>query len=71
MPVFAWKSETLAEYWCTDSIFTWPDGEFANMILDDGGDATLLVHKGVEYEGRRGVPQQAIRTRKNGTSCST
>ena len=58
VPVFAWKGETLAEYWeCTDSIFTWPDGEFANMILDDGGDATLLVHKGVEYEKAGEVPQ--------------
>ena len=41
------------------------------MILDDGGDATLLVHKGVEYEGPARCPKQAIRTRKNGTSCST
>jgi adenosylhomocysteinase len=58
VPVFAWKGETLTEYWeCTDSILTWPDGEFANMILDDGGDATLLVHKGVEYEKAGEVPQ--------------
>src|SRR5215218_7563866 len=58
VPVFAWKGETLQEYWeCTDQILTWPDGEFANMILDDGGDATLLVHKGVEYEKAGEVPQ--------------
>ena len=58
VPVFAWKGETLTEYWeCTDSILIWPDGEFANMILDDGGDATLLVHKGVEYEKAGEVPQ--------------
>jgi adenosylhomocysteinase len=51
VPVFAWKGETLEEYWeCTREILVWPDGEFANMILDDGGDATLLVHKGVEAE---------------------
>jgi adenosylhomocysteinase len=58
VPVFAWKGETLTEYWdCTDQILAWPDGEFANMILDDGGDATLLVHKGVEYEKAGEVPQ--------------
>ncbi|MGH3372971.1 MAG: adenosylhomocysteinase, partial [Nocardioidaceae bacterium] len=51
VPVFAWKGETLEEYWwCTQQILRWPDGEFANMILDDGGDATLLVHMGVEAE---------------------
>jgi adenosylhomocysteinase len=51
VPVFAWKGETLEEYWwCTQQILRWPDGEFANMILDDGGDATLLVHRGVEAE---------------------
>jgi adenosylhomocysteinase len=51
VPVFAWKGETLEEYWwCTQQILRWPDGDFANMILDDGGDATLLVHKGVEAE---------------------
>ena len=58
VPVFAWKGETLTEYWeCTDQILCWPDDEFANMILDDGGDATLLVHKGVEYEKAGEVPQ--------------
>jgi adenosylhomocysteinase len=51
VPVFAWKGETLEEYWwCTDQILSWPDGELANMILDDGGDATMLVHKGAEAE---------------------
>ncbi|HEV7688416.1 MAG TPA: adenosylhomocysteinase, partial [Acidimicrobiia bacterium] len=50
VPVFAWKGESLEEYWwCTEQALTWPDGG-PNMILDDGGDATLLVHKGVEYE---------------------
>jgi adenosylhomocysteinase len=50
-PVFAWKGETLEEYWwATEQALSWPDGEGPNMILDDGGDATLLVHKGVEYE---------------------
>src|SRR5437899_7719803 len=47
VPVFAWKGETLEEYWwCTDKALRWPDGEGPNMILDDGGDATMLVHKG-------------------------
>src|SRR5690606_16495284 len=53
VPVFAWKGETLEEYWwCTEQALTWPDSPTGgpNMILDDGGDATLLVHKGVEYE---------------------
>ena len=58
VPVFAWKGETLEEYWwCTEQALTWPgrhDGP--NMILDDGGDATLLVHKGVEYEAAGAVP---------------
>src|SRR5688572_25484387 len=55
--VFAWKGETLEEYWwCTDQALTWPDGEGPNMILDDGGDATLLVHKGTEYEKAGAVP---------------
>jgi len=51
VPVFAWKGETLEEYWwCTQQILDWPDGTFANMILDDGGDATMLVHLGVQAE---------------------
>src|SRR5215207_5827366 len=57
VPVYAWKGETLEEYWwCTDQMMTWPDGGEANMILDDGGDATLLLHKGVEYEKAGEVP---------------
>jgi adenosylhomocysteinase len=57
VPVFAWKGETLEEYWgCTEQILTWPDGDGPNMILDDGGDATLLVHLGVEYEKEGAVP---------------
>jgi adenosylhomocysteinase len=57
IPVFAWKGETLEEYWwCTEQALAWPDGEGPNMILDDGGDATLLVHKGVEYEKAGAVP---------------
>ncbi|HET7400014.1 MAG TPA: adenosylhomocysteinase [Intrasporangium sp.] len=61
VPVFAWKGETLAEYWwCTDQILTWPagpDGSVGpNMILDDGGDATMLVHKGREWEQAGQVP---------------
>ena len=58
VPVFAWKGETLEEYWwCTEQILRWPDGAGPNMILDDGGDATLLVHKGVEYERDGKVPE--------------
>jgi len=63
VPVFAWKGETLEEYWwCTDQMMSWPDGadgtvyDGPNMILDDGGDATLLLHKGVEYEKAGKVP---------------
>jgi adenosylhomocysteinase len=60
IPVFAWKGETLAEYWwCTDQALTWLGESGPNMILDDGGDATLLVHKGAEYEGAGGVPSAA------------
>jgi adenosylhomocysteinase len=57
VPVFAWKGETLEEYWwCTEQALTWPDNQTPNMILDDGGDATLFVHKGAEYEQAGGVP---------------
>jgi adenosylhomocysteinase len=57
VPVFAWKGETLEEYWwATDQMMTWPDGDGPNMILDDGGDATMLMHKGVEYEAEGAVP---------------
>jgi adenosylhomocysteinase len=55
--VFAWKGETLEEYWwCTEQAVRWPDGGGPNMILDDGGDATMLIHKGVEYEAAGAVP---------------
>jgi len=58
VPVFAWKGETLEEYWwCTDQALRWPDGKGPNMILDDGGDATMLVHKGTEYEAHGSVPE--------------
>jgi adenosylhomocysteinase len=57
VPVFAWKGETIEEYWwCTEQALTWPDGGMPNMILDDGGDATLLLHKGVEFEKAGAVP---------------
>jgi adenosylhomocysteinase len=59
VPVYAWKGETLEEYWwCTEQVLLWPDGAGPNMILDDGGDATLLVHKGAEFEGLGAVPSQ-------------
>jgi adenosylhomocysteinase len=51
IPVFAWKGETLEEYWdCTEAALTWPDGKGPQLIVDDGGDATLLIHKGAELE---------------------
>ncbi len=57
VPVFAWKGETLEEYWwCTDQALAWPGEDGPNMILDDGGDATLLVHKGTEFEAAGAVP---------------
>jgi adenosylhomocysteinase len=65
VPVYAWKGETLEEYWwCTEQVLRWPeageDGSVGpNMILDDGGDATLLVHKGTEYEQAGAVPDPA------------
>src|SRR5438105_3403735 len=60
VPVYAWKGETLEEYWwCTEQALAWSDGEGPNMILDDGGDATLLVHKGVEFERAGAVPDPA------------
>ena len=61
IPVFAWKGETLEEYWwCTEQILNWPDGKGPNMLLDDGGDATLLVHKGVEFEAKGAVPTPEV-----------
>jgi adenosylhomocysteinase len=58
VPVYAWKGETLEEYWwCTEQVLRWPDGNGPTLILDDGGDATMLVHKGVEYEAAGVVPE--------------
>jgi len=58
IPVFAWKGETLEEYWwCTSEALMWADGSGPTLIVDDGGDATLLVHKGVECEGKSHVPE--------------
>ncbi|MFE9039942.1 adenosylhomocysteinase [Streptomyces sp. NPDC007818] len=60
IPVFAWKGETLEEYWwCTEQALTWPGADGPNMILDDGGDATLLVHQGVEYRKSGVLPEAA------------
>ena len=71
IPVFAWKGETLEEYWwCTDQMLTWPDGDGPNMILDDGGDATLLVHKGAEFEKLGEVPDPTTRVEPSSASCS-
>jgi len=57
VPCFAWKGETLRDYWwCTERMLTWLDGQRPNMLLDDGGDATLLVHKGTQYEKAGVVP---------------
>jgi adenosylhomocysteinase len=57
VPVYAWKGESLPEYWwCTEQVLLWPDGQGPNMILDDGGDATLLVHLGAQFEKAGSVP---------------
>jgi adenosylhomocysteinase len=57
VPVFAWKGETLPDYWwCTEAMLTWPDGKGPNMLLDDGGDATMLIHKGTQFEAAGAVP---------------
>jgi adenosylhomocysteinase len=59
-PVFAWKGETVEEYWaCTCKALTWPDGSGPNQIVDDGGDATLLVHKGFEFEEAGAIPEDS------------
>jgi adenosylhomocysteinase len=58
VPVFAWKGETLEEYWwCTNEALLWPDGSGPDLIVDDGGDATLVIHKGVEFERAGAVPE--------------
>jgi adenosylhomocysteinase len=58
VPVFAWKGETLPDYWwCTDTALEWPDGSGPDSIVDDGGDATLILHKGVEFEKAEKVPE--------------
>jgi adenosylhomocysteinase len=60
IPVFAWKGETLPEYWwCTEQALTWPGADGPNVLLDDGGDATLLVHKGADFEADGQVPAAA------------
>ncbi|MEM7586989.1 MAG: adenosylhomocysteinase, partial [Acidobacteriota bacterium] len=57
VPVFAWKGETLEEYWwCTSEALLWPDGTGPELIVDDGGDATLLIHHGVDFEKAGAVP---------------
>jgi adenosylhomocysteinase len=57
IPVFAWKNESLDEYWwCTDQALRWPDGSGPELIVDDGGDATLLIHKGLEFEKAEKIP---------------
>jgi adenosylhomocysteinase len=56
-PVFAWKGETLEEYWeCTEQALLWPDGSGPDLIVDDGGDATLVVHKGAQFEAQGKIP---------------
>ena len=72
-PVFAWKGETLEDYWwCTEQALTWPDGKGPNLVVDDGGDATLLIHRGYEFEetfARTGkLPTSHARTRKSPSS---
>ena len=70
VPVFAWKGETLEEYWwCTERAFAWPEGG-PNLILDDGGDATLLVHQGAEYEAAGVVPDPASAETRRSVSSS-
>ena len=72
VPVFAWKGETLQEYWwATEQMMTWPDGQGPNMILDDGGDATMLLHKGVEFEKAGVVPATDEATTRRSTRSSS
>ncbi|MCF6179080.1 MAG: adenosylhomocysteinase, partial [Geopsychrobacter sp.] len=56
IPIYAWKGESLSEYWwCTEQALSWPNGQLPNMILDDGGDATMMVLKGAEWQ-QQGLP---------------
>ena len=72
VPVYAWKGETLEEYWwCTEQMLTWPDGCGPDLIVDDGGDATLLIHMGVEFEAAGGVPQADENDPRSTASSST
>jgi adenosylhomocysteinase len=65
--VYAWKGETLEEYWwATQQLFTWPDGKAPNLILDDGGDATMMVHKGLEYLNAGEIPKPDSGTSEEG-----
>jgi adenosylhomocysteinase len=58
VPVYAWKGETLEEYWwCTEQALLWPDGQGPTLIVDDGGDATLLIHRGLEFEKAGSIPE--------------
>ena len=72
VPVFAWKGETLEEYWwCTKQALTWPDGKGPQLIVDDGGDATLIIHRGYQAEDDPSTPHQADRqqgARRSSTS---
>ena len=71
-PVFAWKGETLEEYWwCTREAIEWPDGKGPTLIVDDGGDATLLVHKGLEFETAGKVPAFDPKNDPSGASSSS
>ena len=70
VPVFAWKGETLDEYWwCTERALLWPDGKGPNMLLDDGGDATMMVHKGREYELAGKVPTPKANDAEDWAAC--
>ncbi len=73
IPVFAWKGETLEEYWwCTTEALLWPDGSGPTLIVDDGGDATLFVHKAYEFEKAGKVPAfDEANDPKSGASSST
>jgi len=70
VPVFAWKGETLEEYWdCTERALDFGGGRGPTQIVDDGGDATLLLHKGVEFEKAGKVPSPATADRRSSRWC--